>query len=126
MDRRLLLIKLRHVIRESGMKDDRQFPEKVLAAEGPAILMWFLEEAQRGYQELVENGTFMGGTVDVGLELARKYRDKANPHTQWVKAEMNEDPAESTPARVCWHRYLDYGERVGMWRRQKRESYEEF
>ena len=88
--------------------------------------MWFLEEAQRGYQELEEKGSFMGDTVEVGLELARKYRDRANPHTQWVKAEMIEDPTASTPARICWRKYLSYGEASGMWRRQKPESYDDF
>lgn len=99
---------------------------KVVEAEGPAILMWFLEEAQRGYQELAENGSFMGDTVEVGLELARAYRLKANPHWQWIEQEMIEVPGAAMPAKDAWYSYLEWGDRQGMWKRVKKESYDEF
>jgi P4 family phage/plasmid primase-like protien len=125
IDRRMLLLKFSRRIDEV-MPDNKKFSETVVEAEGPAILMWFLEEAYKGYQELVDRGSFMGDTVEVGLELAKDYREKANPHSQWIDDDMIRDPLGEVPGKEGRDSYHAWGDRQEMWRSQKKESYEDF
>jgi P4 family phage/plasmid primase-like protien len=126
LDRRMLLLEFDRTVEQGGIKDDRMFPVKVVEAEGSAILMWFLEDAQAGYQDLLEQGSFMGDTVDIGLELAAKYRLKANPHNQWVDEGAIRDPEATMPAKTAWYLYMEWGDRQGLWKHQKKETYDDF
>ncbi len=123
IDRRMLLLEFPRSI-EGVLPDDKNFAQNVVAAEGPAILMWFLEEAQAGWESLQRDGSFMGNTIEVGLELARIYRERANPHMQWVEEEMQREG--QIPGKQAWHTYLEYGDRMGLWKSQKKEGYDDF
>jgi putative DNA primase/helicase len=125
IDRRMLRLDFSRRVDEV-LPDDRDFAARVVATEGHSILMWFLEEAQQGYQDLQNNGSFMGATADLGLALARAYRLKANPHVQWIEDEMERDPDAQIPAKSAWHAYQEWGDKQGMWRGQKMESYDDF
>jgi putative DNA primase/helicase len=83
IDRRLLMLEFHRRIDEV-MPDFRRFAERVVEREGPAILTWLCEEAHVGAEHVERHGSFMGETLDVGLQTAKRYCDEANPRSQWM------------------------------------------
>jgi phage/plasmid-associated DNA primase len=83
IDRRLLLLKVNKKLEES--KIDVQFPEKLVAEEGPAIMMWFVQAAIEGWKCLQATAKFYGATKDKAAAAATAYKDKSNPYKGWME-----------------------------------------
>jgi hypothetical protein len=100
IDRRLLLLKVDKLLQ--GKIDDH-YARKLVAEEGPAILMWFVQHAIEGYQSLQTNGSFYGDTVNKAKAAAEAYKAKMSPHLQWMEEEdVVLEPGARTNAHQTW------------------------
>ncbi len=98
IDRRLLVLTMNRKIADL-MPDDEQFAEKLIAREGSAIMMWFMQGAQEGWESLDAGGSFLGDLAAPFKEAAKAYRRQANPFLQWIEEEMAEDPDKDINAK---------------------------
>jgi hypothetical protein len=102
----LLLLKVDKLIKN---KVDDHFARKLVAEEGPAILMWFIEHAMEGYRSLVDDGSFYGNTVDKAKGVAREYKEKSSPHLAWMADEdIVIEKGARTNAHNAWKAYKDW------------------
>src|SRR4029077_6479615 len=105
-DRRLLLLKVDKLLQ--GKVDDH-YARKLVAEEGPAILMWFIQHAMEGYQSLQKNGSFYGDTVNKAKAAAEAYKAKMSPHLQWMEEEdVIVEPGTRTNAHQAWQSYKEW------------------
>jgi hypothetical protein len=66
---------------------DSKFSQKLVAEEGEAIMMWFIQHAIEGWQELQRRGSFYGSTKDKARAAAMKYKEDSSPHLAWMEEE---------------------------------------
>jgi phage/plasmid-associated DNA primase len=66
---------------------DTKFAQKLVAEEGPAIMMWFIQHAMEGWQELQRTGSFYGTTKDKARAAAMHYKEESSPHLAWIEEE---------------------------------------
>jgi P4 family phage/plasmid primase-like protien len=103
IDRRLLLLKVDKLLQ--GKIDDH-YARKLVAEEGPAILMWFIQHAMEGYESLQTTGSFYGDTIKRAKAAAEAYKAKMSPHLQWMEEEdVILEPGTRTNAHQAWQSY---------------------
>ena len=107
IDRRLLVLTMNKKIAEH-MPDDEQFAEKLVAKEGPAIMMWFLQGAYEGYRSLQETGSYLGNLAEPFKESAAAYRRAANPFLQWIQEEMEYDPKKDIGSKDAFDSFIRF------------------
>jgi putative DNA primase/helicase len=106
IDRRLLLLPVDKVL---NVKVDDHFARKLVAEEGPSILMWFIQHAMEGYQSLEREGSFYGNTVNKAKEAARSYKMRSSPHLAWMAEEdVVVTPGARTNASAAWKSYKQW------------------
>jgi phage/plasmid-associated DNA primase len=106
IDRRLLLLKVDKLLQ--GKIDDH-YARKLVAEEGRAILMWFIQHAMEGYQSLQSDGSFYGKTVKKAKAAAEAYKAKMSPHLQWMEEEdVILEGAARTNAHLTWRSYKEW------------------
>jgi P4 family phage/plasmid primase-like protien len=107
IDRRLLLLEMNKKVADH-MPDDTRFAEKVVAAEGSAILMWLVQEAMAGWQSQESTGSFLGGFEKPLLAQAKQYRVQANPFLEWIEDQMVLDPKGDVDPKEALRLYRQY------------------
>jgi phage/plasmid-associated DNA primase len=127
MDRRFLMLEFKNNVIKRFV-DDRRWAKHVFEAEGPEILAWFLAEAHRGWLDVEDEGkmSFMAGTEEIGLEVARSHRIKLNPHTQWVEQDLVAEEGKKMKLSEAWAQFKEWGGRNQIWRGGRPEPYGEF
>jgi putative DNA primase/helicase len=121
IDRRLLLVHANKLIKGTP---DAHFSRKLVAEEGPAILMFFIQHAMEGYQSLVQNGSFYGNTVNHAKAAAQFYKQRLSPHLAWIE---DEDIVIEHGARMNAHQaWRSYKEWVKDDNPTHRETKQEF
>lgn len=107
IDRRLLMLTMNKKIADH-MLDDTKFAEKLVAEEGPAILMWFMQGAYEGSQSLNQTGSFLGGLEEPFKQQAKEYRRASNPFLQWIDEKMELNPDEYVGAHEAFQSFVNY------------------
>ena len=106
IDRRLLLLKVDKLL--PGKPDDH-FARKLVADEGPAILMWFIQHAMEGYQALQADGSFYGDTTVKAKAAAEAYKARMSPHLAWMEDEdIILEPGARMNAHQAWKSYKEW------------------
>jgi P4 family phage/plasmid primase-like protien len=82
IDRRLLLLPVNKLLK---VKPDVHFTRKLVAEEGPAILMWLIDHAMAGWRDLQATGSFYGDTTTRAKAAADAYKQSMSPHLEWMK-----------------------------------------
>jgi phage/plasmid-associated DNA primase len=107
IDRRLPVLEINKKIAEH-MPDDTRFAEKIVRDEGRAILMFFIQGAMEGWQNLERTGSFMGDTVKEALDAARGYRRAANHFLQWIKEDMELGEEFDYESKACFKDFVTH------------------
>lgn len=87
IDRCMLLLRINKLL-EGNLKIDTEFSEKLVAAEGSAIMTFFVQGALEGWQSLQQTGRFLGDTARSAEAEAKKARRGSSPHLNWISERM--------------------------------------
>ena len=107
IDRRLLVLTMNKKIAEH-LSEDEEFAEHLVAEEGPAIMMWFMQGAQEGWQSFRDTKSYLGNLADPFKIMAAEYRRDANPFLQWISEEMQLDPTKELETRDAFALFKAY------------------
>ena len=95
--------------------DDPSFAEKLIAAEGPAILAWFLRDVPRGYKSLEAGRGFLDGAQAPAMANAAEYWLRKNRYAELIKEFLIQEPGAHIRRSTLRALQLELGKNQQWW-----------